>query len=76
MTFSHSSYLHKNSVLACQWNPNGHLVATGSRDQSVRVFDIRTFKELETFKGHKKDVTSQSRSSFFSRGDSEASVLT
>ena len=60
------SYLHKNSVLACQWNPNGHLVATGSRDQSVRVFDIRTFKELETFKGHKKDVTCTSSGLFFS----------
>jgi WD40 repeat protein len=50
------SYLHKNSVLACSWNPNGNLVATASRDTSVRIFDIRTFKELEVFKGHKKDV--------------------
>lgn len=32
------------------------MVATGSRDTSVRVFDIRTFKQLEVFNGHKKDV--------------------
>ena len=39
-----------------QWNPNGDTLATASRDQTIRVFDIRAMKELQLFKGHKKDV--------------------
>jgi polyadenylation factor subunit 2 len=32
------------------------MVASASRDQTVRVFDIRAMKEFRTFKGHKKEV--------------------
>jgi len=47
---------HKGTVQAIQWNPNGDTLATASRDQTIRVFDIRAMKELQLFKGHKKDV--------------------
>lgn len=47
---------HKNTIQAIKWNPNGNLVATASRDQTVRVFDIRAMKELHILKGHKKEV--------------------
>ena len=40
-----------------EWNKNGNWLLTASRDQLVRVYDIRTMKELQTFKGHKKEVT-------------------
>ena len=47
---------HKNTVQALSWSPNGHFVASASRDQTVRVFDIRAMKELRVLKGHKKEV--------------------
>ena len=47
---------HKNTVQALAWSPNGNLVASASRDQTVRVFDIRAMKEFRVLKGHKKEV--------------------
>lgn len=52
----HHSHGHKNTVQAAQWSPSGNLVATASRDQLVKVFDIRAMKELVTLRGHKKEV--------------------
>ena len=49
-------HYHKNTVQALAWSPNGDLVASASRDQTVRVFDIRAMKELRLLKGHKKEV--------------------
>lgn len=54
-TFS-SSHHHKNTIQALGWSPNGDLVATASRDQTVRLFDIRAMKEFRVLKGHKKEV--------------------
>jgi len=47
---------HKNTIQALSWSPNGNLVASASRDQTVRVFDIRAMKEFRVLKGHKKEV--------------------
>jgi WD40 repeat protein len=47
---------HKSTINACSWNPDGHLVATAGGDGTVRLFDIRTFRELEALKGHTKEV--------------------
>ncbi|KIK68529.1 hypothetical protein GYMLUDRAFT_237569 [Collybiopsis luxurians FD-317 M1] len=55
MGFSHQ---HKNTIQALAWSPNGNLVASASRDQTVRVFDIRAMKEYRVLKGHKKEVCS------------------
>jgi hypothetical protein len=32
------------------------MVASASRDQTVRVFDIRAMREVQTLRGHKKEV--------------------
>ena len=40
-----------------QWNKNGNWLLTASRDHLIKVFDIRAMKEIETFKGHKKEAT-------------------
>ena len=50
------SHYHKNTIQAIAWSPDGNLVASASRDQTVRVFDIRAMKELRVLKGHKKEV--------------------
>jgi len=47
-------------INALEWSRNGHLVATAGGDGLVRLFDIRTFKELEPLKGHPKEVTCES----------------
>ncbi|KAI1718374.1 WD domain, g-beta repeat domain-containing protein [Ditylenchus destructor] len=49
---------HKNSVMSVQWNRNGNWLLTGSRDHLIKLYDIRMMKEMQTFRGHKKEVTS------------------
>ncbi len=39
-------------------NDNGNWLLTGSRDQLVKVYDIRAMRELCSLKGHHKEVTS------------------
>src|SRR6267378_7239764 len=50
------SHQHKNTIQALAWAPHGNLLASASRDQTVRVFDIRSMKEWVVLRGHKKDV--------------------
>ena len=54
----HSSHAHKATVMDVKWNGNGNWLATASRDHLIKLFDIRTMKELWVLKGHKKDVNS------------------
>lgn len=42
--------------MAIKWSPTGNMFATASKDKTVKVFDIRAMKELQTFRGHKKEV--------------------
>jgi WD40 repeat protein len=48
---------HKNTILSVKFNQNGNWVLTASRDQLIKMFDIRTMKEIQTFRGHKREVT-------------------
>src|SRR6266850_686104 len=50
------SHQHKNTIQALAWAPHGNLLASASRDQTVRVFDIRSMKEWVVLRGHKKEV--------------------
>lgn len=52
---------HRAVVNACRWSPDGNLVATAGGEGLIRLFDIRTFKELEPLKGHKEPITGTSR---------------
>ncbi|KAK2988287.1 hypothetical protein RJ640_017504 [Escallonia rubra] len=54
------SHGHKNTVLCVKWNQNGNWVLTASKDQIIKLYDIRAMKELESFRGHRKDVTGKS----------------
>ncbi len=42
--------------MSVQWNANGNWLLTGSRDHLIKLFDIRTMKEMCTLKSHKKEV--------------------
>ena len=49
---------HNAEVNAVAWNPNcEYVLVTGSADQTLKLWDLRTFKEaLHTFEGHEADV--------------------
>lgn len=51
-----SSHGHKNTILDVKWNRNGNWLLTSSKDQIVKLFDIRTLKEIQTYRAHKKEV--------------------
>ena len=50
-------HAHKSTVMAVKFNQNGSWLLTASRDHVCKLFDIRTMKELYTFRGHKKEAT-------------------
>ncbi|VDL59178.1 unnamed protein product [Hymenolepis diminuta] len=51
-------YAHKNTCTDVAWNMNGNWFLTASRDHLIKLFDLRFMKEeLQTFRGHKKEVT-------------------
>lgn len=39
-------------------NDNGNWLVTGSRDQIIKLYDIRAMRELCSLKGHNKEITS------------------
>jgi WD40 repeat protein len=51
-------YGHKNTVTKVAWNNNGNWLLTASRDQLIKLYDIRTMREIVSLKGHNKEVTS------------------
>lgn len=40
------------------WNDNGQWLLTASRDQLIKLYDMRAMKEIVSLKGHNKEVTS------------------
>ncbi|KAI1785780.1 WD40-repeat-containing domain protein, partial [Ganoderma leucocontextum] len=51
---------HTEAVTSCAWSPNGALIASGSQDASVRLWDAHTFQPLSRlYSGHTRlrDVT-------------------
>eukprot|EP01083_Nonionella_stella_P039003 106066_1 len=40
---------HKEDVNCCDWFPDGYAFATGSDDQSARLFDTRAYRELKSY---------------------------
>ena len=43
-----------------RWNQNGNWLLTASRDHLLKLFDIRAMKEMQTFRGHKREATGNS----------------
>ena len=42
-----------------RWNQNGNWLLTASRDHLLKLFDIRAMKEIQTFRGHKREATGE-----------------
>eukprot|EP00118_Oscarella_pearsei_P007491 m.37002 g.37002 ORF g.37002 m.37002 type:complete len:641 (+) comp32310_c0_seq2:80-2002(+) len=70
---------HKSTVMTCKWNMNGNWLLTGARDHLLKLFDIRMMKEMQTFRGHKREATTTAwhpiHESLFASGGSDGSIL-
>ena len=57
-SFPSSSYLqrtlsgHTNSVASIAYNPDGQILASGSYDNTIKLWNLIKNKEIRTFKGH------------------------
>ena len=49
---------HGEAVMSVSFSPDGQLLASGSRDQTVKIWDVKTRTEIATLKGHKGFVRS------------------
>jgi WD40 repeat protein/serine/threonine protein kinase len=49
---------HKASVTTVAVSPDGRLIASGSLDKTVRIWDARTGNKLKTLIGHRRFITS------------------
>ena len=54
---------HDDWVYAVAYSPNGHTIVSGSRDDTLIVWDARTRQRIRTLKGHTDDVWSVAFSS-------------
>ncbi|EPY53918.1 WD40/YVTN repeat-like protein [Schizosaccharomyces cryophilus OY26] len=63
---------HSDSVLTGSWHPNGHILATGGQDTTLKIWDSRFFKyPIRTLGSQMSAVTNVV---FSSTGDSLAAV--
>ncbi|KAM6476127.1 hypothetical protein HDV62DRAFT_384573 [Trichoderma sp. SZMC 28011] len=49
---------HKKSVLSVVFSPNNQLLASGSSDETIKVWDINSGACLQTLEGHDKPINS------------------
>ena len=47
---------HANAIFCLEWVPGAERTLTGSGDQTIRLFDVRTQSELSVFIGHRASV--------------------
>ena len=57
---------HTGSITAIAFSENGYLVATGSLDASVKIWDLRKLKCVKTLEGMKTSLFSDSVKSILS----------
>ena len=49
---------HKYRITSVVFSPDGKTLASGSRDKTIKLWDVATGKEKDRFSGHKDSVTS------------------
>ncbi|MEQ8186755.1 MAG: hypothetical protein ABRQ39_02190 [Candidatus Eremiobacterota bacterium] len=49
---------HSDSVWVCSFSPDGRFLASGSIDGTVKLWDVKTGKELKTFYGSSESIVS------------------
>ncbi|CAI9286081.1 unnamed protein product [Lactuca saligna] len=48
---------HHGPVTAISFHPNGHLMATSGMDKKIKIWDLRTYKTLQTLPGNAKTLS-------------------
>ena len=51
---------HNNRVLSVSFSPDGKQLASGSSDETIKVWEVSSGKEIDTLRGHKSVVFSVS----------------
>jgi len=49
---------HSDNVFSLAWSPDGKYIASGSRDKTVRIWDVATGEDYYIYRGHNKCVLS------------------
>lgn len=49
---------HEDLILSLGFNPDGKLIASGSQDATMKLWDVASGRNLGVFKGHSDDVNS------------------
>ena len=51
---------HSNFCFSCQFSPQGNLLVSGSFDETVKIWDVRSDECISTLPAHSDPVTSVS----------------
>ncbi|RUS13145.1 WD40-repeat-containing domain protein [Jimgerdemannia flammicorona] len=62
---------HVKDILAVDFSPNGYQVASGSADNTIRIWDVRTLRSVYTIPAHKSLVSDVK---FFHQSEGEAAA--
>lgn len=49
---------HLNFVFSVDFNPRGNMIASGSFDESLRLWDVRSGRAIRTIPAHSEPITS------------------
>lgn len=51
-------YNHTNSISKIRFSENGKYMLTCGKDQMIKLFDVRSMKVVQNYKGHGSDILS------------------